>query len=102
MDEQRACPVKTVDSLLNLLSHGVGKPVVPPPNPYIETKDSQLHITSELIHTVQSVLKRELSLTLGPEDFADGSIIIKPSDVESLLRAAEFRSTCFFFVVSYN
>lgn len=85
----KKCPVKTVDSMLHLLSKGVGK-LLPQQTPHIGT--DELQITTELVHTVQNILQGQLSVALGPEDFAPGSILIKPSDVETLLRTAEFRS----------
>ena len=52
-----------------------------------------MEITTELVHTVQNVIKKQFT-SFEPKDFADGSILIKPSDAETLLRAAEFRSEC--------
>ena len=93
-----ACPVKTVDSLIDLLSQGMVSEATPPLTEEGETEESavSIEITPELVHTVHSVLRSQLTpyyLETKGINYPDNSFI-NSSDVESLLRAAEFRSEC--------
>lgn len=92
-DKSSYCPVESVDAMLKLLSQGMNKSLDSLPQVSEEPhSEGRLEITPELVHTVHSMLKRQLTLNLGPEDFLENSILIKPSDVQTLLKTAEFRS----------
>ena len=91
-----ACPVQTVDSLIDLLSQGMVSEAAPPIAEEDEVDESAagIEITPELVHTVHSVLRTQLTpsyLETKGRNYPENSFI-KSSEVESLLRAAEFRS----------
>ena len=91
------CPIQSVDSMLELLSQGMNKPLdqIPPQ----QDDHVTLQVTRELVQTVHSVVKRQLTANHiggigGARGLPGESTLFQTSDVESLLRAARFRGEC--------
>ncbi len=88
------CPIQSVDSMLELLSEGMNKPL--DQIPAQQDDGVTLQVTRELVHTVHSVVKRQLTANHirgrgGARGLPGESTLFQTSDVESLLRAAKFR-----------
>lgn len=85
------CPIQNVDSMLELLSQGMNKPL--DQIPVQQDNRVRLRVTRELVHTVHSVVKRQLTANggMGGVHGPPGEFLFQPFHVETLLRAAQFR-----------
>ena len=85
------CPIQNIDSMLELLSQGMNKPL--DQIPVQQDNRVRLRVTRELVHTVHSVVKRQLTANGGRGGVhgPPGEFLFQPFHVETLLRAAQFR-----------